>query len=337
VPASVAPSAELFFTTVFAYQRTAALRTAIELDLFTAVGDGASTVPAIARSCAASERGVRILCNYLTILGFLTKEGDEYQLTPDSSVFLTKRSPAYLGGTLQFLTNPELMKNAGVLTDTVRQGKVPAAGNDTVQDENPIWQDFARAMVPMMMPAAQAMAEVLDVASAGPIKVLDVAAGHGYYGITIAQRNPRAEVVAVDWKSVLAVAQEHAEGAGVAARYRLCPGSAFTVDWGSGYDIALVTNFLHHFDVETCTALLGRIGKSLNPGGRVAVLEFVCNDDHVTPPMQASFAMNMLSGTSNGDAYSYSQIVGMLRDAGFGEFTRHEMPIPQSVVVGTRT
>lgn len=333
--ATAAPSPQLFFETVNAHQRTAALKTAIELDLFTAIGDGASTAPAIATACAASERGVRILCNYLTVLGFLTKDGDAFRLTPDSTVFLTKRSPAYLGGTLRFLANPELTKNLQVLTDTVRRGTTAETAN-TVSDENPIWQDFARAMVPMMLPAAQAIAEILDVASAGPIKVLDIAAGHGMYGISVAQRNPHAEIVAVDWKGVLSVAQEHAVAAGVASRYRLCPGSAFTVEWGAGYDIALVTNFLHHFDAETCTALLRRVGESLKPGGRVGVLEFVCNDDHVTPPLQAAFAMNMLAGTPYGDAYSYSQLGGMLGAGGFGDISRHEMPTPQTLVIGRK-
>jgi SAM-dependent methyltransferase len=327
----------LFFMTAHAYQRTAALRTAITLDLFTIIGDGASTAPEIARASGASERGIRILCNYLTVIGFLVKDGESFRLTPDTSLFLTKRSPAYLGGTLQFLASPGVTNNLNVLTDTVRIGKVSGEGRDTVDEENPIWKDFARAMVPFVMPGAQGIADLLDVASAGPIKVLDIAAGHGYYGITIAQRNPQAEIVAVDWPGVLEVAREHAAAAGVGDRIRACPGSAFTVDWGSGYDVALVTNFLHHFDVETCTTLLRKVAASLGPGGRVAVLEFVVNDDHVSPPLQAAFAMNMLAGTDAGDVYSYAQIAGMLRDAGFGEISSHQLPNPQTVIVGRKS
>src|ERR1700710_68382 len=94
------PSPDLFFDTVQAYQRTAALRAAIDLDLFSVIGGGGQTVAAIAAQCNAAERGTRILCDYMTIVGFLTKAGDSYQLTPDSALFLTKRSPAYLGGTM---------------------------------------------------------------------------------------------------------------------------------------------------------------------------------------------------------------------------------------------
>ncbi len=89
--------------------------------------------------------------------------------------------------------------------------------------------------------------------------MLDIAAGHGIFGITVAQRNPQAEVVAVDWPRVLTVATENAVALGVAARHTTIPGDAFTVDWGAGYDVALVTNFLHHFDVPTCTAFLKKV------------------------------------------------------------------------------
>ena len=61
-------------------------------------------------------------------------------------------------------------------------------------------------------------------------------------------------------------------------------GDAFTVDWGTGYDVALMTNFLHHFDAATCTTLLKKVAASLKPGGRIAVLEFVPNEDRISPP-----------------------------------------------------
>ena len=329
------PSPDLFFNTVGAYQRTAALRAAIELNLFTAIGDGAHTVSAVAGRCNASERGTRILCDYLTIIGFLTKAGDNYQLTPDSACFLSTRSPAYLGGTMAFLGSAQIVHHFDNLAATVRRGTLPKEESD-IADENPVWQEFARVMMPMMMPPAQAIADILNVAAAGPIKVLDIAAGHGIFGIAIAQRNAQAEVVAVDWAGVLPVATENASKMGVAARHKALPGDAFKVDWGTGYDIALMTNFLHHFDKPTCTALLKKVAGSLKPGGRVAVLDFVPNDDRVSPPVSAMFAMQMLGGTPSGDAYTLGELSTMLEAAGFTTVRSHPLQGPETLVVGTR-
>jgi len=300
---STMPSAAVVFDTLFAYEQSAALKSGLDLEVFTAIDEGAQTTAAIAKRCAASERGIRILCDYLTTLALLTKTGSQYQLSPESAAFLSKRSRAYLGTTARFLLLPELRRNFENLTEAVRRGGVPPSGENTVSDENPIWVEFAQSMMPMMVPAAHAIADLLDASSAGPQRVLDIAASHGVFGITIAQRNPRAEIVAVDWKPVLAVAEQNARSANVHDRYRTLAGDAFKVDFGTGFDVALVTNFLHHFDAPTCTSFLKKIHAALKPGGRVVILEFVPNPDRVSPPVPARFALTMLAGTLAGGAY----------------------------------
>jgi hypothetical protein len=191
------PSAEIVFDTLFAFQRSAALKSAIDLDVFTAIDGGDKTISAIATRCAASERGMRILCDYLSTIGLLTKSDGTYHLTPESASFLSKLSPAYLGTAARFLLRPELKRNFDDLTEAVRRGGVPPSGDDSVADENPIWVEFARSMGPMMVPAAHAIADMV-AGTSGTLKVLDIAAGHGLFGITIAQRNPLAQIVAAD-------------------------------------------------------------------------------------------------------------------------------------------
>ena len=332
---AVMPSPELFFDTAFAHQRTAALKAAVDLDIFTAIDEGARTAGRVAEVRGVSARGIRILCDYLTMMGFLEKADNSYQLTAASAMFLSQRSQAYLGGTLQFLNTPDLLKNFSRLSDTIRRGSVAADGN-TVSEANPIWVQFARAMVPMMMPAAHAIADLLDVQSAGPLRVLDIAAGHGIFGITIAQRNPAAEIAAVDWAPVLEVATENATAMGVAGRHRTIPGDAFTVDYGSGYDVALLTNFLHHFDRDTNVMLLRKIAAALNEGGRIVVLEMVPNEDRVSPPFSAGFALTMLAGTPAGEAFTLGELQEMLTAAGFGQASSHPLPTPETVVIAAR-
>jgi ubiquinone/menaquinone biosynthesis C-methylase UbiE len=183
---------------------------------------------------------------------------------------------------------------------------------------------------------AQMIADILLAGSTAPMKVLDIAAGHGIYGISIAQKNPDARVVAVDWPNVLQVAQENADKFGVADRYERLPGSAFDVDFGSGYEIILLTNFLHHFDPATNETLLRKVRQALKPGGRAATLEFVPNEDRVSPPFPAAFSMMMLGGTPAGDAYTFPELERMLANAGFASTTRHDLlPGPQTLLVSS--
>ncbi len=149
------------------------------------------------------------------------------------------------------------------------------------------------------------------------MRVLDIAAGHGLFGIEIAKQNPQAQVTGLDWAPVLRVALKNAEKAGVKDRYDMLPGSAFEVEFGGPYDVVLLTNFLHHFDKPTNVGLLKKVRAALKPGGRAATLEFVPNEDRVSPPMPAAFAMTMLTTTAEGDAYTFSELSAMYDEAGF--------------------
>lgn len=326
----------LVFDMLQAHQRTAALKAAIDLDLFSAVGDGPGDIASIARHCSASERGIRILCDFLTINGILLKrENGSYRHTPTSAAFLDPRSPSCLASISQFLGNTAMQEPFKNLAEIVRTGRTNLPGDGSVEPENPAWVQFAQSMAPMMAPVVGPLSEVVLNGHSGPMRVLDIAAGHGLFGIEIAKRNPDARVTALDWAPVLAVALENARNAGVHSRYDTIPGSAFEVDFGGPYDAILLTNFLHHFDQDKCVTLLKKVHAALCPGGRAAALEFVPDEDRVSPPMSAGFAMAMLASTPAGDAYPLSVLSAMYNYAGFSDVTAHPIPMsPQTVVMG---
>jgi SAM-dependent methyltransferase len=326
----------LIFEMVNAHQRGDALKAAIELDIFRAVGEGPGDAASIARHCSASERGIRVLCDFLVINGVLSKEGSLYKHTPTSAAFLDPRSPACMASVAQFLINPQMNMSFANLAEVVRQGRTLLPGTGTVEPENPVWVEFAEKMAPMMGPMAAPLGAVVLEGHNGPMKVLDIAAGHGLFGIEIAKQNPQARVTGLDWTPVLRVALENARKAGVQDRYDMLPGSAFEVDFGGPYDAALLTNFLHHFDKPTCVGLLKKVHASLKPGGRAATLEFVPNEDRVSPPMPAAFSLIMLATTESGDAYTLSELTAMYGEAGFKGIQGHPIPrSPHTVVMGT--
>ncbi|WP_213306198.1 methyltransferase [Paraburkholderia sacchari] len=325
-------SPQAFIDATMAYQKTAAVKAAVALDLFTAIEDEHGDLEGIAERVNAAKRGVRILCDFLTVHGFLQKEAGRYRLTPSTSAFLTTASPAWLGSIVDFLAAPEMM--ALWLEDPVafvRNGGSSGLGN--IAPDHPVWVKFARSMAPFMAQTAQSIAQQVSGWPLAPKRVLDVAAGHGLFGIAIAKAIPGAEVVATDWQPVLEVAMEHAVAAGVNARYRTVAGSAFEVDWGTNFDLALVTNFLHHFDPPTCVEILSKVRKSLGPGGRALAVEFVPDEDRVSPPFAAAFSFVMLASTPRGDAYTARELEQMGREAGFSNVSVTPLPpSPEALV-----
>jgi len=322
------------FETLRAYQQTAALRAAIELDIFTAIGEGATTAAGIAAKRGVSERGVRILCDTIATDGFLIKNDGHYSCAPDAALFLDRRSPACLASVAEFLCSAENVNGSLSLADCVRKGGTVESGQGSVEPNNPYWVLFARAMAPMMAMPAHTIAERL--AGTGPLRVLDIASGHGVFGIAIAQKNPQAEITAVDWAAVLEVAKENAVKAGVSKRFHTIPGSAFDVEFGADYDLVLIANFLHHFDPPTNERFLRKVHAALKPGGKAVTLEFCPNDDRVTPLTPARFAITMLQSTAHGDAYTFRELDSMLRNAGFASSERQILPSEQSVIVSSK-
>jgi len=332
-PQTKPPSPAIVFDTLNGYLRTAALRGAIELDLFTAIAEGNSTPAAIARRIHAAEKGTRVLCDYLTVIGLLTKHTASYTLTPEAATFLNRNSPAYIGTATGFLSMPEMTAHFSDIASVVRKGGVLNQAGTTAPD-HPVWVEFARSMAPVLRMPSELLAQMLLTEFPAECRVLDLAAGHGLFGVAVARHNPKAHVVAVDWAPVLAVASENAEKAGVASRHATLPGSAFDVDFGGGYDIVLLTNFISHFDVQKNETLLRKLHTALNPGGVAITLAFIPNEDRVSPPLDATFALIMLGTTPAGDAYTFPEYERMFRNSGFARSElRFLSPTPQRVIV----
>lgn len=331
------PSPELIFGSLICYQHAFALRAAIELDLFTAIAEGTNDAASLAKRVNAAERGVRILADGMTVQGFLRKENGKYSLTQDSAIFLDKRSPAYMGGMAEFLLSEENIRNFSQFTDCVRKGGTASSIGDNSKPVDHRWVMFAKAMGSMSGPVAGALSQMVSANSSAEIKVLDIAAGHGMYGITVAKNNPRVHVTAVDWPAVLEVAKENAQKFGVADRYSVHQGSAFDTDLGSGYDYVFITNFLHHFDIPTNEMLLRRFHAALKPGGKAVAVEFVPDENRVTPPIAAAFSMVMLINTDAGDAYTFTEYESMFRNAGYkNTVLQAPSDLPQRLVIAEK-
>jgi ubiquinone/menaquinone biosynthesis C-methylase UbiE len=321
------------FDIATAYRKTAALIAAVKLDVFTIIGSQTVTLDELESRIGASGRGLRILCDYLTVLGLLKKQNSRYALTHIARTFLDESSPFAMGRSVDFLAAPEMLKL--FLDDPasyIRRGGSDGLGH--VTPDHPVWVRFAKAMMPFAATSAKRVAAHVATFFDPPFTVLDIAAGHGLYGIEVAKVVPEALITAVDWAEVLTVATANAEAAGVSDRFRVIAGNALHLDWGSDYDLILLPNFLHHFDIDTCTAFLRKVRVSLAIGAQALSVDFVPNEDRIYPPIPVMFAFQMLATTPAGDAYTACELDKMAQNAGFrGATIRPLAPTPESLII----
>lgn len=320
-----------------AFERTEALRTAIELGLFSALGGSVRSLPELAKSTGASERGLRALLHFLASVGLIEKTADGYRAAADAARYLDRASSEYLGDAQAFYTSPTLRDAFRGLPESVRRGGSDPASIDSMRPDHPVWPEYARAMAPLFAGAADSLARLLLRDDPAPRSVLDVAAGHGLFGIAIARRAPTSVVTALDWAAVLPAARRQAEAAGVSDRYLTRAGDAFTADLGGPHDLLLAANFLHHFDPAGIGRLLDRFAAALAPAGRIGIVEFVPNEDRVSPPAVARFGLSMVATTTTGDVYTFDELAALLVAHGFDAPTLHPLArSPERAVLARR-
>lgn len=334
-PAAVTP--ECIVQMAWGYAAPLMLESGVRNGVFDALDQGPKTLEELMRATGASSRGLRALLNALAGLGILTRDAERrFGLAPDAAAFLVKGKPAYLGGLIRH-TSTHLLPSWLKLTEIVKTGQPADGGVNNEEVGAQFFHEFVNDIFPMSYGPAQALANELKLSERNqPIKVLDLGAGSGVWGITLAQSAPLVKVTAVDWPGVLDVTRANAENRGLGERFSFIAGDFATADFGSGYDVATLGQILHSEGEQKSRALLRKTFDALAPGGIIAVQEFLVQPDRSGPPFGLIFAVNMLVKTDQGDTWSFDEIVGWLREAGFENARPLESPGPSPLILANR-
>ena len=295
------------------------------------------TIEQTAAASGASKRGIAVLMYALAGLELLHRdETDRFALTPESAAFLVSSKPEANLGRIFSHISTQLIPAWLDLVEVVRTGR-PATGRNNLLEEGAFFASFVESILPLGWPAASALAEHLRIeeAESEPI-VLDIGAGSGVYSIPFALRSPKVRITAVDLPEVLEVTQRIAERYGIGDRLKTVAGDMAEIDFGSGYRVATIGQILHGHDAVSNRKLLEKTYAALAPGGVVAIAEFLVEPDRSGPLMGLIFAANMLVNTEAGNTYSFEEIRGWLKDAGFEQVRTLDVPGPSPLILATR-
>jgi SAM-dependent methyltransferase len=326
-PEAPAAPPDDFTQMVNAWRESRIVLTAVELDLFSAIGDGA-TAAEVASRLSADARGTECLLHALAALGLLEKRAGAFHNGPVAARFLCAGAPDDRRGAL--LHNAALWHRWSALTECVRTGRPAERG---ARDERDL-AAFIAAMHANSTQRAPALIAALDLS--GVRRVLDVGGGSGGYAIALARAVPGARIEVLDLADVVPLTARYVADAGVADRVRTRVGDLNADDFGAGYDLVLISAICHMNGPAGNADLIRRAARALVPGGRVAVLDHVLAPDRTAPVAGAIFAVNMLVNTEAGGNYTEAEYFGWMRDAGLADITHVRVPGPAGLVVGTK-
>ena len=312
------------------------IEAAVRNRVFDQLDAGPKTLEETAAATGASARGLRAIMNALVGLELLTKDsGGRYALAPDAATFLVSTKPSYLGGFIRH-TSKQLIPKWLDLAEIVRTGK----SNSNVNQENQgaaFFHEFVSDLFPFSYPVTQVLASELGLDRAPQtVRVLDLAAGSGVWGIGLAQRSRHVQVTAVDWPAVLEVTRNTVARFDLTDRFTFVAGDLGTADFGKGHNVATLGHILHSEGEAAGRALIRKTFDALAPGGTIAVQEFLVNDTRTGPPNGLIFAVNMLVASDVGDTWSFNEIAGWLREAGFENARTVDAPGPSPLILANR-
>ena len=305
--------------------------TAIELDIFTAVGDGADAEQ-VGAKLHANARATGMLLNALVALGLLTKCGDDYRNTSESARFFVQGSKDNHRNGLLHIAN--IWHRWSTLSDAVRSGtRIP---NDLRDDARELAAERTRNFIVGMQRNAKDRAPLVVKAlgTAGVRRVLDLGGGSGAYSIAFAKAAPEVRCEILDVPEVVPLSAEYVRKAGVSAQVSLRAGDMLRDDFGSGYDLIMLNAICHMFSEEQNQDIFRRARFALAASGRLVVQDFVLNPDKTGPQHAALFSLNMLVATDVGASYSEPEYTRWMKAADFNEVRRINLPGPSALIVG---
>jgi len=311
-----------------AFQESRVVLTALELDVFTAVGDGAGA-EAVAARVKTDARATEMLLNSLAAMSLLVKQEGVFRNAPVAARHLSSVSSDSARPALLHMAH--LWPRWSTLTDCVRTGTAVARPEIAAAE----WTEAFIAA--MHRNAAERAPQAVRAVDAAPIgRMLDVGGGSGAYSIAFAKANPALKAEILDLADVVPIAQRHIDQAGVSDRVSIRVGNLRSDPFGQGYHLVFVSAICHMLSEEENRDLLQRCWAALASGGRIAIQDFILEPDKTSPRWGALFALNMLVGTQGGSSYSEPEYADWLIAAGFRDIRRVRLPGPAGLMIALR-
>jgi hypothetical protein len=307
------------------------LGASVRLGVFDALEAGAHDAETVSARTGISRRGAQALLDGAAGLGLLSARAGRYANTPESTAFLTRGKPSWLGGMAEVMFSG--LSDWKTLDQAARTGR-PTAEHPTLEPDNEFWHVLVPAIAPLSFPVAQATAERLGIAAKGPVRWLDVGGGSGVWSAAWLSANRKARGVQLDWPVVNRIAREFVGRFGVADRFETLDGDFHTTPFGEGlYDYGIYGHIAHQESPAENVAVFRRLRAALRPGGTLVVNDFVLADDRTGHPFAMMFSAQMLLATEEGAAWRRSDYERWLREAGFSSVEFLPTPGPATVVL----
>jgi len=318
-----------------AYWGSQTLLTANRLGVFDTLADGPLPAAEVASRLGLDQRATALLLNACTALGLCEKNGRGFSNSRASANYLVSSSAASMANAISY--SDDLYGTWGMLEDALRTGTSPKAAATYLGEDEAQTRHFVHGMHDRALAIGQALPDMLDLA--GRRKMLDVGGGPGTYSALLTARFPGLHSDVLELPGVARIGREILAATGADERVDMLDGDYFAADFGSGYDVVLMSGMFHRESEANCRKLIDKARDCLEPGGQIVVNDIFADAGGASPVFAALFGLNMMLTAPDGGIHADADVAEWLADAGFGEVERQPFPppMPHRVVTGVKT
>ncbi|MDR1360337.1 MAG: methyltransferase domain-containing protein [Deltaproteobacteria bacterium] len=295
-----------------AYWQSCAVHAAVQLDIFTLLGQNPLNDQELAEKLGCPVRGLSMLITALASLGLVRRVRGRTSPVAGALRYLSRSSPDYLGFIIRHHAN--VMPGWTRLAETVRSGLNQSGAEIFFTEEEEEREAFLLGMHNVASLQAESVAEALNLS--GRKKLLDAGGGPGSYAVYFCKKNPQLTATILDLPSSERFARKVIADFGLEGRVDFLGGDLLRDPLPAGHDVVWISQVLHGLSPAAAATLVAAAAAALEPGGLFCVQEFLLRDSRTGPAGAALFSLNMLTQTKDGQAYTEKEISGMLSAAG---------------------
>ena len=315
---------------IMAFRKSRILLTAYELDVFTFIGTKSYPSETISEALNLDHNAAERLLNALVALGLLEKNNRNFSNSGDSYRFLSKDSPAYIGGLMH---SNHLWNTWSHLTEVVKSGTV--AHREDINDRGNEWLEaFINAMHDRGKKQAPDQVAKIDLQNVG--SVLDVGGGSGCFSMEFIKRKAGLNAAVFDLPNVVPISKRIIEREGFSGRIEHYSGDYTVDELPVGFDLVFLSAIIHSNSSETNQELVKKCFNSLNANGKIVIQDWIMNEAKTEPVQGAIFSINMLVGVEGGDCYSENEVSKWMKNAGFTDISKVELEEGISQLIGVK-
>jgi ubiquinone/menaquinone biosynthesis C-methylase UbiE len=313
-----------------AFRASRVLLSAFELKIFTVLDKHMMTSEEVSTKINSDPRATDRLMNALCGMGILKKVKGKFYNTDLSSKYLVEGKSEFMGNL--YHTN-HLWNTWSYLTDSVKKGSSFKGDQNKVEKEN--WVEaFIAAMHYRGVNQGRILSMMIDLTNVK--KMLDVGGGSAAFSMEIVKKNPTIKATVLDLPHVIPLTKKYVSAVGLLNSFDFIEGDYLTKDFGSGYDLILLSAIIHINSYEQNKMLIKKCADALNKNGMIIISDFIMNEDRTQPVHGALFSINMLVGTTSGDTYTDGEMKKWFEAAGISKIERKNTSFSSDLMVGIK-